>query len=1530
MDNSRPSMVHTAVIPVLRLGLCLSVAALILLATPLARAAISASDDFESYGGNPTDTAGGTGNWTTNWRGNSEFDGGTFLNTAAKINASPDEQSYGLFGSGGSNGTSVRRAFTANSGSLTFQWSYRADYDVTSDDGNGSLSRRLAFTLRNGDDSSHFTGQRLSLFFAEGSGNFQWYDGTDRNTNAVTFSTSSVYDCRVTLNQSSRAYTIVVSNRNNAANFAYTGSYTTGAAGDSIGSVSFLMRGPSGGGNDAFLDSVSITSTGLQWPGGDKTVAGYASDPASRIHHFKEQPVIGNGYMLCMLDLNGSLYDIYFPSVGNRHGVSTANEGYRGPEEFPLCVSLDAEANGQMNVINAMGGIGLVINNTNTIHWIKNQVGTDYTSIGQKWLSDDVNVVLTTNKLNISGNNILVQQYDFVPSTDALPRITDCPGSGCRTNYGVYIKRFLLTNLEATDKTIDFYYDANFNVKGANMDDAMYFETTVDSTNYNAMIAYDNTARTVTGTGCNPNGYGDDGAGNFSATRNYNPSSFGSFDRGASVYFATVMKVVTNTANGLGLPAEGSWRDHTPTENQEGWIGRRITIPAGQTNEVDIMIVGSWDDASAQTGTHNFWGRPMITWFYTNSMATVQAATEGYWSNWVNSGVTVDFPGTYYDRLWKRQLLVGATHQDAVTGAIIAGSHNGAYPFCWPRDGAYAAITFARTGHTNESLNFIHFLRDVAFRDTDANYGDKGFFYQKYTTDGYQVWTAAQVDETASVPWALFYIYSITGDANFLTNNWNLTYTSGLASSQDSGVSGRGGDLFFDDANNLMFANNVWEDQNMDTLYGNAAVVRGLYDAANIATIVGESSSATLFTDRANNIRTNGLIPRINFNVEAADISLLGLTIPYEVFAPTNSYMTNIVEKIHGRQSSCGSCPGGPYTDNLVETSGDIAGLVRRYNRKSTSAGLDDYWNGGPWFLATSWYGEYFARWQDYVPGKRMISTNLYVLNLLTNKMDGILIGAEQIAPSGSEKYSGFRLQASWPNLWEADTTMIDQMSMFLDYKPQATNNTCYFAPKLPIGWDRIAFNNMLFKNQRFDIAVAETNTSPQTTTNVVTTVNKTTTGNFNCDIYLRVPVDQVSNVNHVVVALTNEFAAGTSLNGFTSSVNSNTGAIRITGPFTTAAQVNTLAVYPDTEKQGVTDFWKAQHGMASSSNSAAVLANGLTIKQSYLAGLDPNSANSKLAISNISVNAGAVTVNWHSQQDGTTVARLYDVYRMQGSFTNGASWTRISQNVSSAGATTALNEDVSAGTITQRFYRVTIAGHTNDVATPEIVGVHKLALREGRNHISMSMLPGTNTLLSVLGTNQLPQGATESAATVVDIWGQTSQTFTNTNRYWLDTGANGWRQSNTAAPSNGALLDANKGMIVTIRTGQGNQTLRTVGFVPTNQQSQVVQDNGYTVACSTYPRTVSLDASTLVSDGFVGGGSLVTSDNLMFFNPVTQQFDIKIWYDSNGGVWRNADASLATKQLEPGESFLIRRRNRGSNFTWSNPVPYTVPLQGP
>jgi hypothetical protein len=198
-----------------------------------------------------------------------------------------------------------------------------------------------------------------------------------------------------------------------------------------------------------------------------------------------------------------------------------------------------------------------------------------------------------------------------------------------------------------------------------------------------------------------------------------------------------------------------------------------------------------------------------------------------------------------------------------------------------------------------------------------------------------------------------------------------------------------------------------------------------------------------------------------------------------------------------------------------------------------------------------------------------------------------------------------------------------------------------------------------------------------------------------------------------------------------------------------------------------------------------------------------------------------------------------------------------------------------------------------------------------------------------VLGTN-LPQGDVESTATIVDIWDQTSQGFlVNNARYWLDLGASGWKQHNVPFASNNVQLDPTKGVVVTIRTGQGPQTLYVPGFVPTDAEAQSVQSNGYTVASSTYPQSITLNASGL-SNAITGGISLNKSDNLLFFDSTTQLFDIRVWYYTGDHSWRNADASIATQQLQPGSAFLIQRRNRSTNLIWTNPVPYQVPLQGP
>jgi len=214
-------------------------------------AALIFSDNFQGYSGDPTGQSGGSGDWTSAWTQGSQNSGGAYLNGSSKIDGT---QSYGLYGNGGTSGTSRNRGFTATTSPFTLTFSFRADYDVIATD--ASIDRRTAFTLRAGNDSDHFVGQRLSFFFAEGNSSLQWYDGTDHTLSGVTFNTGSIYDFAVTVDPSTRGYSFTATQRGGSSGSS-SGTWALGSDGESLGSIALLMRGPNGGGNDAFFDSIS-------------------------------------------------------------------------------------------------------------------------------------------------------------------------------------------------------------------------------------------------------------------------------------------------------------------------------------------------------------------------------------------------------------------------------------------------------------------------------------------------------------------------------------------------------------------------------------------------------------------------------------------------------------------------------------------------------------------------------------------------------------------------------------------------------------------------------------------------------------------------------------------------------------------------------------------------------------------------------------------------------------------------------------------------------------------------------------------------------------------------------------------------------------------------------------------------------------------------------------------------------------------------------------------------------------------------
>ena len=85
----------------------------------------------------------------------------------------------------------------------------------------------------------------------------------------------------------------------------------------------------------------------------------------------------------------------------------------------------------------------------------------------------------------------------------------------------------------------------------------------------------------------------------------------------------------------------------------------------------------------------------------------------------------------------------------------------------------------------------------------------------------------------------MFYYYLMTGDATYMTNNSGLAFsTASAVGFAPTGGSPYDSNLYYDSANALIHGNNVWEDSNDDFIYSNAAIVRGLRDAANVADVV--------------------------------------------------------------------------------------------------------------------------------------------------------------------------------------------------------------------------------------------------------------------------------------------------------------------------------------------------------------------------------------------------------------------------------------------------------------------------------------------------------------------------------------------------------------------------------------------------------------------------------------------------------------------------------------------------------------------
>ncbi|CAG0997170.1 hypothetical protein PHYC_02638 [Phycisphaerales bacterium] len=762
----------------------------------------------------------------------------------------------------------------------------------------------------------------------------------------------------------------------------------------------------------------------LAWPGAG---AGQPNPGAGYppVSFWKEEAVFGNTFTAGQIDQNGAVYDMHFPTPGGIYGVGTHNEGYTdGPDTFPPL--LPPGWRGQMHLNQATPGVRI----GGVTHWLSNPGGVSYVNVQQSYLANS-NTIHTSQDISIDQGEggLHVDQYDFAPIGVAFP--TTPGGDPIRH---IYIKRMRITyNGLYPSKEVNVYWYMDPALNGGDTYDAMFFDA-----GRGVMCAYDKITRTVTGTGVG-----------FTPPNEYNPTTDPDYLKNIALYLGAGMKTIST--GGSGPIAADSWRD-TSTDNGQGWIGQKLVIPQYGTREVVFYMVGGHfrptpinDPMPVADGVYDNQIAPAIDWLNGQDPIALMNATDSWWNSWVTDGTTIDTPDDDYDRLLSRGLLATALHLDGFNGGVIAGFHNGAYPFVWPRDAVYAANTLARTGHLPEARKVIDWMRDTCYRAPEW-WGRPGFWKQKYTTDGYVVWGAPQIDETAAFPWGVEYIYDMTADTAFLSQNYNAVRDSVYSMTRDSNDSR----LRFEEAFNLVYSNNVWEDSYDTFVYSNASVWQGLESARSIAATLGNAADAAEAQGFRDQIKS-GLDGRLDWNGENTDISQFGVSYPFPVYAANDPRVNLVADRINGVAND-------RFGNNhpLVNFTGEHQGTINRYWG-------DGYWNGGPWFLSTLWYGLHYITRADLTPGNADINNHKFRVDVCIDRLGPAGLGAEQMSYSNSYQYPGgnFVLQTAWPNAWESMSTAADSVMAFLDYTPDAPNNTMNFEPKLPSDWPWMAFRNV-------------------------------------------------------------------------------------------------------------------------------------------------------------------------------------------------------------------------------------------------------------------------------------------------------------------------------------------------------------------------------------------------------------------------------------------------------------------------------------
>ncbi|MGE4283757.1 MAG: glycoside hydrolase family 15 protein [Clostridia bacterium] len=342
--------------------------------------------------------------------------------------------------------------------------------------------------------------------------------------------------------------------------------------------------------------------------------------------------------------------------------------------------------------------------------------------------------------------------------------------------------------------------------------------------------------------------------------------------------------------------------------------------------------------------------------------------TKQYWMDHLEKGKRRPSGSSDLDELYRRSLLVFKLMSDEVSGGLLAApeideqfTKCGRYAYCWGRDAAFITSALDQAGYPEQVEQFYQWAVRTQAED--------GSWYQRYHMDGNLApsW-GIQIDETGTLLWGMLQHYYMVKDRSFLEYIW-----SSLKKGADFLIS------FIDKDTGLPRSTyDLWEERIGQHTYSCAAVYAGLKASVEIgkllekddfqwsqweeAAINMKKSMENLLWDPVQNrfyrainstvegwgFEGHGGKKEIMLNLKGykrwvsaldimVDISLLGITIPFEVFDFQDSRILSTVEAIE----HCLASPG--------------VGGIRRYE-------TDGYMGGNPWILTTLWLALYHIK----------------------------------------------------------------------------------------------------------------------------------------------------------------------------------------------------------------------------------------------------------------------------------------------------------------------------------------------------------------------------------------------------------------------------------------------------------------------------------------------------------------------------------------------------------------------------------------